>query len=80
MIDMKQCMKSRFTFPFWVLYISGELLQREKWTHLIKKKKEKIMDIETAIEAIREEWDENGDVYTEEELREFALENLRDMD
>jgi len=42
------------------------------------------MDIETAIEAIREEWDENGDVYTEEELREFALENLRalmrDMD
>jgi hypothetical protein len=46
---------------------------------IIKEKKEKIMDIETAIEAIREEWDENGDVYTEEELREFALENLRDM-
>ena len=40
------------------------------------------MDIETAIEAIREEWDENGDVYTEEELRAyaFALENLRDLD
>jgi len=37
------------------------------------------MDIETAIEAIREEWDENGDVYTEEELREFALENFRDL-
>ena len=37
------------------------------------------MDIETAIEAIKEEWDEDGIEYTEEEVREFALENLRDM-
>ena len=37
------------------------------------------MDIETAIEAIREEWDENGDVYTEEELKAYALENLGDL-
>ncbi len=36
--------------------------------------------IETAIEAIKEEWDEDGIKYTEEEVREFALENLRDMD
>ena len=35
--------------------------------------------IEEAIEAIREEWDDNGDVYTEEELRAHAVENLRDM-
>ena len=38
------------------------------------------MDIETASEAIKEEWDEDGIEYTEEEVREFALENLRDMD
>jgi hypothetical protein len=38
------------------------------------------MSIEEVIEVIREEWDEEGEVYTEEELREFALENLRDMD
>ena len=38
------------------------------------------MSIEEIIEEIRKEWDEEGEVYTEEELRVFALENLRDMD
>ena len=37
------------------------------------------MSIEEVIEEIRKEWDEEGEVYTEEELREFALENMRDL-
>ena len=37
------------------------------------------MDIEEAIEAIKEEWDEDGIEYTEEEVRAHAVENMRDL-
>ena len=37
------------------------------------------MSIEEAIEVIKEEWDEDGVEYTEGEVREFALENMRDL-
>ena len=37
------------------------------------------MDIEEAVEAIKEEWDEDGIEYTEEEVRDFAVENMRDL-
>ena len=37
------------------------------------------MDIEEAGEAIKEEWDEDGIEYTEEEVRDFAVENMRDL-
>ena len=37
------------------------------------------MDIEDAIEAIKEEWDEDGIEYTEEEVKEYALENMGDL-
>ena len=35
--------------------------------------------IEEAVEAIKEEWDEAGDEYTEQEVRDFAVENMRDL-
>ena len=37
------------------------------------------MEIEEAIEAIKEEWDADGIKYTEEEVRDFAEENMRDL-
>ena len=37
------------------------------------------MEIEEAIEAIKEEWDSDGIEYTEEEVRDFAEENMRDL-
>ena len=35
--------------------------------------------IEEAVEAIKEEWDEDGVEYTEEEVRAFAVENMREL-
>jgi len=35
--------------------------------------------LEEAIEAIKEEWDEDGIEYTEEEVKAYAVENMRDL-